>query len=137
MKLEELKIICNALWVYKRHCTERRNEPAIDDYRDVWELHTKYEKKLDNKTKYWYLVIRWSWSWYSWQSNCDRWERRSRCKKISSVAYNKWMYHWDHIQHFNDWTENYRTVNFEYDKPEVNNNLWWYEWRLRAQWLPV
>ena len=134
MKLEELKIICNALWVYKRHCTERRNEPAIDDYRDVWELHTKYERKLNNKTKYWYLVIRWSWSWYSWQSNCDRWERRSRCKKISRSKFN---YKSEYTQFFDDGTCNYWKVSFEYDKPEVKNTLGWYERRLRKQWLPV
>lgn len=137
MELKELKIICNALWEYKRFCLEKKWEPPYDDYKEVQELMYKYDKKLYNKCKRWYLVIRWSWSWYSWQSNCDRWERWSWCKKMTQMSYCKAQYNKNYVQTFSDWTKNYRTINFEYDKPEVNNNLWWYEWRLRKQWLPV
>lgn len=133
MKLNELKIICNALNSYRREVL--RSELKFDNYEDVRDLYDKYEKKLNDKTKRWYLVIRWSWSWYSWQNNCYKWERWSWCKKIYRSQY-KW-YNKSYIQRFNDWTENVWRINFEYDKPEVNNNLWWYEWRLREQWLPV
>lgn len=134
MEINELKIICNALSRYRRLCLEKQWDIEYEDYKEVQKIEHKYENKLRNRRKYCYLVIRWNWIWYSWQSNCDRWERWSWCKKVSAKSL-----YYDNVytQHFSDWTYNIWKVTFEDEKPKVNNSLWWYEWWLREQWLPV
>lgn len=130
LNIQEIWTIINALELYKRS-----KDISNEEYFNANDLYFRVIKEQTKKIQNWYLVIRGSRSWYSWQNNCYKWERWSKAIKMK---YNKAKeYLWSYEQFFNDWTRNYWKVSFEHDKPQTNNSLWDYERWLRKQWLPV
>ena len=130
MKLEEIKIIRDALKFYFINY----ENISTKEWNLARELEEQYSKKIQKKLISWYLVIRWSWSWYSGQSNCDTSRRYSKAIKMSKMRAQKYL--GSYRQEFRDNTHIVREVIFMNDKPIVKDTLGGYEWRLREQGLP-
>ena len=130
LNIQEIWIIINALGLYKKS-----KDISNEEYFNAQDLYFRAVEEQTKKMKSWYLVIRGSWSWYSWQNNCYKWERRSKAIKMSSKKAMEYV--GSYRQGFDDGTFNCWSVWFEYEKPQTNNSLWDYEWWLRKQWLPV
>ena len=130
MKLEEIKIIRDALKFYFINY----EDISTKEWNLARELEEQYSKKIQKKLISWYLVIRWSWSWYSGQSNCDTSRRYSKAIKMSKMRAQKYL--GSYRQEFRDNTHIVREVIFMNDKPIVKDTLGGYEWRLREQGLP-
>ena len=129
MNLEETKLIRDALKFYSIHCEDM----STKEWNLARELEEQYSKKIQKKLISWYLVIRWSWSWYAGQSNCDTSWRYSKAIKMSKMRAQKYL--GSYRQEFRDNTHIVREVIFMNDKPIVKDTLGGYEWRLREQGL--
>lgn len=130
MNLEKTKLIRDALKFYSIHCEDM----STKEWNLARELEEQYSKKIQKKLISWYLVIRWSWSWYLGQSNCDTSRRYSKAIKMNKKRAEKYL--GSYRQEFSDNTHIIREISFMNDKPIVRDSLGGYEWWLREKGLP-